>query len=280
MHISSRIRSLLVVGAAGAALTLSLPAAASAQAGGPRALPPIPPSASQSHVHSNAATCYFGSCYDYAYGQQRSNVTGVSVQMMQADPEIDPNYSGAHSLQEISLQDSAQQQTVEIGWTVDRSLNGDTKPHLFVYHWVNGGTSCYNGCGFVQVSTTNTPGEAVTTGASAQYAIQFRQGSWWVQYNNDWVGYFPGSLWNNTYTTAQVISAFGEVSEASSPACTDMGNGLFGTASGSSWISNYQLTGTTTAPSFGLAATTPADYNYGQSTVTSFHLGGPGSGHC
>lgn len=280
MHVSSRIRSLLVAGAAGAALALSVPAAASAHVSGPQALPPIPPSASQAHVRSNAATCYYGSCYDYVYGQQRATVTGVSVQMLQADPEIDPNYAGAHSLQEISLQDSAQQQTVEIGWTVDRGLNGDTKPHLFVYHWVNGGTSCYNGCGFVQVSTTNTPGETVTAGASAQYAIQFRQGSWWVQYNNDWVGYFPGSLWNNTYTTAQVITAFGEVSEASSPACTDMGNGLFGTASGSSWISNYQLTGTTTAPSLALAATTPADYSYGQSTATSYHLGGPGSGTC
>src|SRR5579871_1420661 len=150
MDIRSRIRALLVLGAAGAAIALSLPASASAQAAGPRALPPIPPSASRAHVRPDAATCYYGSCYDYVYGQQRSNVTGVSVQMMQADPEIDPAYDGAHSLQEISLQDSAQQQTVEVGWTVDRGVNGDALPHLFVYHWVNGGTSCYNGCGFVQ----------------------------------------------------------------------------------------------------------------------------------
>jgi hypothetical protein len=280
MRIRSRIRAVLVVGALAAAAALIPSTGASAVAAGPRELPPIPPSASQSHIHSYAATCYYGSCYDYVYGQQRSNVTGVSVQMMQADPQIDPNYGGAHSLQEISLQDSAQQQTVEIGWTVDRGVNGDALPHLFVYHWVNGGTSCYNGCGFVQVSTKNTPGEAVTAGQSAQFAIQFRQGNWWVEYKNDWVGYFPESLWSNTFTTAQVISAFGEVSEASSPSCTDMGNGLFGTASGSSWISSYQLTGTTDAPSLGLAATTPADYNYGQTTATSFHLGGPGSVAC
>lgn len=282
MHIMPRIRLLFVAGAASALALLSVPAGASTLAGGggSHTLPPIPPSASRAHVRGDAATCYYGSCYDYVYGQQRSSVTGVSVQMMQADPEIDPNYGGAHSLQEISLQDSVQQQTVEIGWTVDRGVNGDTLPHLFVYHWVNGGTSCYNGCGFVQVSTANAPGETVTAGQSAQYAIQFRQGNWWVEYNNDWVGYFPESLWNNGFTTAQVVSAFGEVSESSSPSCADMGNGLFGTATGSSWISDYQLFGTSSAPSFALAATSPADYNYGQATATSYHLGGPGSGHC
>lgn len=41
---------------------------------------------------------------------------------------------------------------VEVGWTVDRELNGDAQPHLFVYHWVDGQATCYNGCGFVQYS--------------------------------------------------------------------------------------------------------------------------------
>jgi Neprosin len=279
MRKRSRVRALLVAFSAVAAVALSLPATASASArpAGERVLPTIPPSASR--VHSDAATCYFGSCYDYVSGQQSSNVTGVSVDMMQADPELDPNYNG-HSLQEISLQDSAQQQTVEIGWTVDRGLNGDTAPHLFVYHWVNGQGTCYNGCGFVQVSTANAPGMTVATGQSAQYGILFYQGNWWVQYNNDWVGYFPGSLWNNAYTSAQLISAFGEVAESGSPSCTDMGNGAFGTAGNSSWISDYQLQGTSDAPDLSLNATTPADYGYGQTSPTSYHLGGPGGSAC
>jgi hypothetical protein len=59
-----------------------------------------------------------------------------------------------------------------------------------------------------------------------------------------------------------------------------MGNGLSGTNSSSSWISGYQLFGTSATPSLTLNATSPADYNYGHSTATSYHLGGPGSGTC
>lgn len=288
MKMRSRVRTLFVACAAVAAVALSLPPGASAQPAAAPArpavssraaevLPTIPPSASRLRHHT--PTCYFGSCYDYVSGQQSSDVTGASVEMMQADPEIDPTYNG-HSLQELALQDSGQQSTVEIGWTVDQGLNGDTAPHLFVYHWVNGAGTCYNGCGFVQVSATTKPGMTVTAGQSAEFGITYYQGNWWVSYNNEQIGYFPGSLWNGTYTSAQLISAFGEVAESGSPSCTDMGNGLFGSQSGSSWISDYTLQGTSDAPSLSLNDTTPADYAHGQSSPTSYHLGGPGGGGC
>ena len=38
-----------------------------------------------------------------------------------------------------------------------RRVTGDEDPHLFVYHWVNRQTSCYNACGFVQYSKTIKP---------------------------------------------------------------------------------------------------------------------------
>lgn len=276
MFATARVRALLITCATIA--VMSLPVGASAQPqGGARVLPTIPPSASR--IHRDSATCYFGSCYDYVYGQQSSDVTGASVDMMQADPELDPTYSG-HSLQELALQDAAQQSTVEIGWTVDRGLNGDSNPHLFVYHWVNGNGTCYNGCGFVQVSSTTAPGMTVTAGQSAEFGITYYQGNWWVSYNNEQIGYFPGSLWNGTYTSAQLISAFGEVAESGSPSCTDMGDGVPGSQSGSSWISGYQLQGTSDAPSFSLNDTSPAQYDYGQATATSYRLGGPGGSRC
>jgi hypothetical protein len=56
---------------------------------------------------------------------------------------------------------------VEVGWTVDDSLNGDYRPHLFVYHWVNNGETCYNGCGFVQVKSPYSPGMALRRGCQA-----------------------------------------------------------------------------------------------------------------
>ena len=79
--------------------------------------------------------------------------------------------------------------------------NNDANPHLFVFHWVNGLPACYNGCGWVQVSTRRYPGMVVTaTSTPQQYAIESYQGNWWIWYQSEWIGYFPGSLWNNSYT--------------------------------------------------------------------------------
>ena len=227
---------------------------------------------------AHAATCWFGSCYSYVTGRQYTNTTGASVTMYQAAPA---RVAGdGHSLQELALQTTggtASANTIEIGWTVDPGVNGDYQPHLFVFHWINGQPTCYNGCGFVQVSTTVRAGMAVSAGSSASFALRYYAGNWWAYYNNVPFGYFPGSEWGGAFTSAQVVSAFGEVSADTQPSCTQMGDGVYGSASGSSWISNYQLYGSSSQPQFSVSATDPSYYNYGSASATSFHLGGPGA---
>ena len=77
-----------------------------------------------------------------------------------------------HTLAEISVESADLRQIVEVGWTVDRGVNGDSLPHLFVFHWVNGAPTCYYGCGFVPVQSPWSPGSPVSVTLVPQaYAI-------------------------------------------------------------------------------------------------------------
>ena len=227
---------------------------------------------------AHAATCWFGSCFSYVSGRQFAAATGASITMYQAAPA--GVTSDGHSLQELALQSTnstTTANTVEIGWTVDPGTNGDYQPHLFVYHWVNGQGTCYNGCGFVSTSSTVKPGMALTPGATGTFTLYNYGGDWWAYYNNVAFGYFPGSLWNGTFTSTYSISAFGEVAADGQTSCTQMGDGAYGSAGGSSWISDYQLYGSTSQPRLTVTATDPSYYNAGSVTPTSFNLGGPGA---
>ncbi|KAA2252421.1 DUF239 domain-containing protein [Solihabitans fulvus] len=227
---------------------------------------------------ANAATCWFGSCYSYVTGRQHTTTSGAGVTMYQAAPaNVSAN---GHSLQELALQNTnstTTADTVEIGWTIDPGTYGDYQTHLFVFFWINGQPQCYNaGCGFVQVSSTVTAGMTLTPGTYGSFALRNYNGDWWAYYNNVPFGYFPGSEWGGAFTTAHTVSAFGEVSAPSQPSCTQMGDGVFGSQSGASSISNYQLYGSSSQPYFAVTATDPSYYDAGSATPTSFRLGGPG----
>lgn len=246
-------------------------AAAAACAGVAGAVVVLPATGAQ------AAQCWYGSCFSYVSGQQYATATGASVEMYQADPS--GVESTGHSLQELSLQSTdstTTADTVEIGWSVDPGTFGDYRPHLFVYHWIDGQGQCYDGCGFVQVSSSVRPGMAVTPGASADFAWMYSEGDWWAYYDGVAFGYFPGSIWGGAFTSAVNIQAFGEVAAPSLPGCTQMGDGVLGSSSGSSWISGFQLYGSSSEPRFTVSATDPGDYDADSVTATSFDLGGPG----
>jgi hypothetical protein len=227
---------------------------------------------------AQAAQCWYGACFSYVTGRQFTNTTGASVVMEQAAPSGVP--ADGHSLQELSLQTSGGTtvaDTIEIGWTVDPEVNGDYQPHLFVFHWINGKPTCYNGCGFVQVSSTVRAGMALKPGTTGSFALRYYAGNWWASYNGVYFGYFPGSEWGGAFTSAQIVSAFGEVAADSAPSCTQMGDGVFGSQHGASSISGYQLYGSSDQPALTVTATDPGSYNFGAVTGTSFALGGPGS---
>ena len=42
----------------------------------------------------------------------------------------------------------------------------------------------------------------------------FFQGNWWAWYDNQWIGYFPGTLWEKGYSKSSLVQWFGEVYES------------------------------------------------------------------
>jgi hypothetical protein len=164
--------------------------------------------------------------YHYNVGSQDAETDGFYANMYIGKPEL--ARSDYHTLGELALQSADGSQIVEIGWNVDRVVNGDDDPHLFVYHWVNNKESCYNGCGFQQYSKNVKPGDTLPADSVKKFAIQYFNGSWWVAYDSEWIGYFSESLWNDEgvkFNRSGLVQVFGEVAAATENPCTDMGNG-------------------------------------------------------
>jgi hypothetical protein len=121
-------------------------------------------------------------------------------------------------------------QSVEGGWTVDESLNGDTIAHVFTYYTTNGYSNDgdnlggYNRehAGWVQYSNTVFPGIAIigsSTVGGPQHGISMKfqlyqepDGSfnWWVAVNNQWMGYYPATLFNGGLGDNVEWLSFGE----------------------------------------------------------------------
>jgi hypothetical protein len=221
--------------------------------------------------------------YHYVSGLQTVTALGAEAGLSQHAPFLADGDS--HTLAEIAAMSADTGQIVEIGWTVDRGLNGDSNPHLFVFSWVNRIPNCYNGCGYVQYSSSLRPGMAVSSDGSAPlYAIESWQGNWWLWYATQWIGYFPGSIWSSkgvTFTTAGLLDYFGEVFLGrTATAATQMGDGTFGSNAGSAVINNPTLITTsltTTHAALTVNATDPDCYNFAYiPDQGSFGYGGPG----
>jgi hypothetical protein len=166
--------------------------------------------------------------------------------------------STGHSIMQLGMQnyDNPLLESLEAGWTVDHSLNGDWAPHLFVYYTNNGYTQDgdnqggYNQDvdGWVQVNGTYYPGAPVagtstTGGTQVGFEIGYLlfENNWWFWLGasgtqGEWIGYYPcsvfyGSEFDSFVTLgarAQWVSFWGEVaSTLSDPtkSTTQMGSG-------------------------------------------------------
>jgi hypothetical protein len=175
------------------------------------------------------------------------------------DPYVET--STDHSIMQCGLQnyDNPQLQSLEGGWTVDHSLNGDWLPHLFTYYTTNGYTSSgdniggYNSDvdGWVQVSSSVYPGAAFSSpystiggpqrGFALGYYLDYDENNWWLWFQGagagEWVGYYPcwlffGAPGDSEFSTlgarAEWVGFWGEVYSAlASPtqSTTQMGSG-------------------------------------------------------
>jgi MYXO-CTERM domain-containing protein len=222
-----------------------------------------------------------GTEYLYVGARQevRGHSAGAGATLMQADPAL--GLADFHSVAEIAVESTAGQQIVELGWTVDLAVNGDLQPHVFVYHWVDGQQTCYNGCGWVQVSNNVTAGMRIVPGEAHRYEIKLIKNDWWLFYDGEAMGYFPQALFHDAFKQAALVQWFGEVAAGSTAPCTQMGNGKLGSDAAATGYDDLHLFDPdgTTAPASALAGalTDPTLYDAGRMTATSFGFGGPGA---
>lgn len=173
----------------------------------------------------------FGSCYYYGSAAFSTTADGGGMTQSIEKPEYVNTGGIGHTLDELAVQGGDQNgNIIEIGWFTSAEQYGNTNPHIFVFHWKNWNPTCYDTCGWVQWSNTYHPGMDLGAAVGKQVYIGyvFYRGNWWAWFDNQWMGYFPGSEWDGKYTKASLIQWFGEVASANGiPPKTDMGNGQF-----------------------------------------------------
>lgn len=138
------------------------------------------------------------------------------------------------------------------GISIDSSGNvydlyGDWAPHLFVYYTTNGYSENGNNKGgynqdvdgWIQYSNSIYPGALSSpnsTRGGAQYVMyikyQLYQGNWWLNCNNNWIGYYPAGLFNDAGLRSQASSVafWGEIVDSADHiglTYTDMGSGYW-----------------------------------------------------
>jgi Neprosin len=215
--------------------------------------------------------------YFHAIGFQNdlpAGTSGMEASQTQQDPEVDPSDPQARSLSQMWLLDwhagpSEENQglsDVEFEWDVDPPLFGSGGAHLFIYRFDGGGGTCYNAgsyyrcptatnCpntgpgspgypatnGYVQVSTTESPGELLTPNVYDEYIAEDYEGNWWILHGSTWLGYYAGCAWANPIKGLWELQAGGEVySSYSETPDTQMGNGQPGdTPNSAQWTSMW-----------------------------------------
>jgi hypothetical protein len=220
---------------------------------------------------------------------------GASINTEIFDPSVSTS-TGAHSLGQLAIaNDGGVYYTIEVGWNVDPGLYGDTLTHLFTYvnkdHYATNGQlggDCYN-CNLTPAAgATYKVGQTLTPNTHVQIAAEYTGGNWWVWFDNQWIGYVPGSFWGGAFTGTAYHLGFGEIYDPG--AVTDMGNGLFGSnPSAAKMYDPFRLV--SSGGSIG-AVQESLQNNYGNyqddsnlynvGTIsgdrTNWHFGGPGAG--
>jgi hypothetical protein len=170
-------------------------------------------------------------CYYYALAASYRTVYGGGMTFSVHRPAYVRLGGAGHTLAELALQGGANNgDIVEVGWNVSTDQYGDADPHLFVFHWLGGDGTCYDACGWQQMSRVFYPGQNLSAFIGRDLSVGYRlhDGDWWVWVDNEWLGYFPGALWSNPFRQAALTQWFGEVSADNGiPPRTHMGTGAF-----------------------------------------------------
>jgi len=196
----------------------------------PGPVPPAPPAERGDPVIGSPKDVY----YSYALARtpdpsQAKNplksVDGASANLVIGRPYLDK--ADWHTLSEIAVQSADGQQTIEVGWTVDRAVNGDEDPHLFVFSWVDGVPQCYNSCNYLPAKGASIkPGDTLAVNTVRNFGIQHIGNVWWVAIDSEWIGAFMDDTWGDKFTQAAKLQFYGEVAGSSLNPCSQMGSSL------------------------------------------------------
>ena len=197
-----------------------------------REAPPAPPGPPGAPACDGVLS--FGSCYYYGSAAFSTVADGGGMIASIETPQYVNSGGSGHSLDELAIQGGeGNGNIIEIGWLVSTEQYGNANPHIFVFHWKNWNPTCYDACGWVQWSNTYHPAQDLRSvvGKKVYIGYVLWQGNWWAWFDNQWMGYLPGTEWDGKYTKTSLIQWFGEVaSQNGIPPKTDMGNGLFSNA--------------------------------------------------
>ena len=175
--------------------------------------------------------------------------------------------------------------SVEIGWTVNPSLNGDSLPHLFVY-WTKAGVGqCYNaGCpGYTAYSgATYTAGQALTAGVYLRLGVVHSGGAWWFWASTTagvggYFGYVSDTSWTTAWSTFSTLQAFGQVGVSAAAPTTQMGNGICADSTSALTIGSVTYT---TSATVNLAAFATDSNKYSATMLSARTLRYGGDGSC
>ena len=226
-----------------------------------------------------------GGCYYYGSAGLIRAADGGGMTTSVNRPAYSNSGGAGHTLDEIAVQGGASNgNIVELGWLVSSDQYTDDDPHIFVFHWKNWNETCYDGCGWQQYSNTYFPGQNINAlnGREVYIGYVFYRGNWWAWFDNQWLGYFPGTEWNNSYTKAALLQWFGEVaSQNGVPPKTQMGDGVLPPAASAAhmftlcdvdakaWVCWYR-------DRQSLVATVPHYYDIQRVAFGDTRYGGPG----
>jgi hypothetical protein len=203
-------------------------------------VPPAPPAFGTAKVAAAAKADDRPVNFHYLVGGTGGATDGTWANLTIEKPKLaDGDY---HTLAEIAVQSEGARHTVEVGWTVDRSLNKDDEPHLFVFYWKDGKRTCYNECKWTQKHPLIGPGAVLPVGTSKRFGIQHSDSAWWIAYNSQWIGYFHDENWDYNFTQGAISQWFGEVASPSLTPCTQMGNGKGSTDGNAARIGSISTT--------------------------------------
>jgi hypothetical protein len=185
--------------------------------------------------------------YFHAISSQTTTSYGCAGTLNVWDPVINnPSSDGAdHSILQTWVQSRGGKtlESVEMGWTVDNSLNGDTQPHVFTYYTNNGYAKNGNNLGgynqlvdgWKQISNSAYPGariNGISTQDGTQFGISIQVlffGGWFYAIQGVLMGYYPAALFSGELSkNASWVGFGGEVAtDLAKPASTkdQMGSG-------------------------------------------------------